>query len=336
MTNFDTRKLNSMFNNVMEGKANETERATASAYLKSVFGNGTPSQHELHQFNTVVVEQAEVIFQRKATDVLNILADFTRKPQVEIVQYTIPQNHKAKWVWSANGSSVEHVRIGNQKSRIMMPTKISTGAYYEILTLSQGDVDYFNEIVNLVADAKVEMYLAKVSELMQAQIASGEVPAANILTGTNLTLTQYNQFANIFARYGGRPVTVGDVDIIDHFAFQQTTDTTFSKLLYPELQRSLVEDLNITNIGRTTAVNLVNPFIVGSGNTKTILPRNEAYMFASGAMKPVKLVEFGGMTQYTEFDSDLEQVQIKITQEYAIDFLAGELIGYIQDDSITK
>lgn len=335
MSNFDTKKLNTMFNNVMVGKATDVETATASAYLKSVFGEGTPSQHILHQFNQVVVEQADIIFQQKATDVLNILADFQRKPQVEIVQYTIPQNHKAKWVWSANGTSVEHVRIAGQKSRVMIPTKISTGAYYEILTLSQGDVEYFRQIVNLVADAKTEMYFQKVSEVLRKAVASGDVPAANVLTGTNLTLQQYNQLVGVFARHGGRPVFIGDVDIIDHFAFQQTSDAVYSKLLFSELQRSLVEDLNITQIGRSTAINLVNPFIVGSGNTKTMLPRNEGYIFASGANKPIKLVEFGGMTQYTEFDSDLEQIQIKITQEYAIDFLQGELIGYVQDDSIT-
>ena len=331
---FDTDKLHTMFNRVMENSVQEGDEAKASAYLKKVFGGGYPSQHELHQFNEVVVRQAEVIFQKKATDVFKMLADFVTTPNVEVYQYQIPTQHKAKWVWTANGTSVEAVRIGTEQSRIMTPTKISTGAYYEVGTLAKGDVEYYKEIVNKVADAKIDMYFQKVSELLQAAVADARIPQANILTGTNLTLNQYNQLVSTFARFGGRPVFVGDVSIIDHFAFQQTTDNTFKELLFDELKRSLVEDLNIAKIGRSTAVNMVNPFIVGSGNTKTVLPRNEGYMFASGAGKPMKLVEFGAMKQYTEFDSDLEQVQIKITQFYALDFVQGELIGYVQDDSI--
>lgn len=333
---FDTNKLNSMFNRVMENKMNADDDVKVKAYLKKVFGNGTPSQHELHQFNQVVVEQAEILYQRKASDVLDILADVVRRNTVELYQYRVPTQHKAKWFWSANGTSVEHTRIGAEGTRIVTPTKISTGAYYEILTLSEGDIEYYRELVNKVADAKMQMYLEQVSKLLRQAVANSKIPAKNVLTGSNLTLAQYNKLASVFARAGqGRPVFVGDVALIDHFAFQQASDTTFKELLYDELKRSLVEDLNITKIGRTTAVNLVNPFIVYTGNTKTLLPVNEGYMFAGGAMKPMKLVEFGPMTQYTEFDSDLEQVQIKITQTYALDFIEGELIGYVQDDSVT-
>lgn len=332
---FDTLKLNAMFNRVMENKMELEDDAKAKAYLIKVFGNGTPSQHELHQFNQVVIEQAEIIYQRKATDVLSILADVQRRPNLEIIQYRVPSQHKAKWFWSANGTSVEHTRIGTEGVRTMIPTKISTGAYYEILTLSEGDVNYFREIVNLVADAKIEMYFQQLSKLMKLAITDARIPAKNVLTGSNLTLAQYNKLVNIFVRAGqGRPVFVADSALIDHFAFQQASDTTYKELLYDELKRSLVEDLSIVQIGRSTAVDLVNPFVVGSGNTKTLLPVNEGYIFAGGAIKPFKLVEFGGITQYTEFDSDLEQIQIKMTQNYALDFVQGELIGYVQDDSI--
>ena len=59
-------------------------------------------------------------------------------------------------------------------------------------------------------------------------------------------------------------------------------------------------------------------------------------MFAGGVnMKPFKIIEFGGMTQYTTFDPNLERVEMKITQECALEFVQGEAVGYIQDDSVT-
>lgn len=332
---FDTKKLNTLFNGVMEDKLDIENEAKVKAYLNKVFGSRTPSIHELHQFNEVVVEQAEVIYQKKATNILEILADVVRKPEGSIYEYTIPVKHNANWVWSGNGTSVEHVRVGHNDTRLLAPTKISTGLYYEMDALAQADVAYFKELVNLVADAKIQMYFSKLSELMQAAVADGRIPTGNVLTGTNITLNQYTKLAAKFTRSGGRPVFVADAALIDHFAQGQTTDVYYKELLYPELQRSLVEDLSITKIGRTTAVNLINPYIVGSGNTKTELPVNEGYMFAAGALKPFKLVEFGEMKQFTEFDSDLEQVQIKLTQKFAVDFIQGEMIGFVQDDSIT-
>lgn len=336
MTNqFNTEKLQTLFNSISEGKADEKQREVASAYLKKVFGNGLPSPEALHQFNEVVIVKAEEIYQKKASDIFSLLASYERRDKGELVQYVIPEAHKAKFVWSANGTSVEHVRVGSSRTKTMFPTRISTGAYYEIGTLAQGDVDRYNEIVNSVADAKIDAYFAKLSEVMQTAIASGAIPATNVLDASNIPLADYMKLVNVFARAGGgKPVLVADVDLIDHLAFQQASVTPYTNLLYPELQRSLVEDLHITNIGRSVAVNLVNPFITGSGNTQTVLPRNEGYIFAGGSTKPVKLVEFGAMTQYTEFDSDLEQVQIKIYQDYALDFLDGELIGYVKDDSI--
>lgn len=334
---FDTEKLNGLFSRVMNSKMVENDETKLEAYIKEVFGQGaTPSQHELHQFNNLVVKQADEIARAKATDILNILADYVRRPSVEVYQYDIPVEHKAKVVWTANGTSVEHTRIEGKKSRIATPVKLSAGFNYETLSLQKGDVESFKNLVNLVADAKVDLYFKTIGELMQAAVASGDIPAVNVKTGTGLTLQDYNAVASKLTRYGGRPVFIADVALIDHFAFQQTTDTTFKELLTDELKAELANDLSIAKIGRTTAVSLVNPFIAGTGNTKTELPVDEGYMFAGGVkMKPFKVIEFGGLTQYTDFDYNLERVEMKLTQECAFEFIQGEAVGYIQDDSVT-
>lgn len=332
---FDTKKLHTLFNSVMDNTLDMENEKKVKAYLNQVFGNGRPSPEALHQFNEVVVRQADIIVQKKATSILEILADVVRLPSGNSYVYTIPQSHKAKWVWSARGTSVEHVRLGSSSQRTITPTRISTGLYYELESLAQAEVPYFQELVQLVADAKINLYFEQISMAFKQAVAQGRIPSNNVLDGSNLTLRQYTEFMNKFTRYGGRPVLVADPLLIDQFAFGATSDAIYQHLLYPELQKSLVEDLNVTQIGRTTAVNLINPYVVGSGNTKTMLPVNEGYVFASGALKPFKIVEFGEMKQWTEFDSDLEQVQIKLTQDFGMDFIEGEQIGYIVDDALS-
>jgi len=334
---FNEEKLGTLFKRVMNTKAVDANDETSlKAYINEVFGDGIPSQHEMHQFNKLVIKQADEIARAKATDILEILADYVKRPTVEVYQYTIPKDHKAKVVWTANGTSVEHTRVEGQESRTATPVKLSTGFYYEPLSLVQGDVTYFQKLVNDVADAKVRLYFQTVSQLMQTAVANGDIPTVNVKVGTNLTLQDYNTVASKLLRYGGRPVFIGDVALIDHFAFQQVTDTTFKELVTDDLKAELANDLSIAKIGRTTAVSLSNPFIAGSGNTQTELPVDEGFMFAGGVnMKPFKIIEFGGMTQYTTFDPNLERVEMKITQECAFEFIQGEAVGYIQDDSVT-
>lgn len=332
---FNEDKLNTLFKRVMNSsQVDANDEVALNAYIQEVFGNGYPSQHELHQFNKLIITQANEVAKLKSTDILEMLTDYVKLPNVQVYQYQIPREHKARFVWTANGTSVEHTRVEGQEVRTATPVKISTGFYYEQLAILQGGVEYFKKLVNDVADAKVRMYFEQISALMRNAIATGEVPAVNVKTGTNLELAQYNELASKLARYGGRPIFVADVALIDHFAFKQATDTVFKELLTNELKAELANELAVTKIGRTTAICLNNPFVQGSGNTVTELPVDEGYMFAGGAVKPFKLVEFGGLTQYTTFNVNLERVEMKITQECAIEFVQGETIGYVQDDSV--
>ena len=94
--------------------------------------------------------------------------------------------------------------------------------------------------------------------------------------------------------------------------------------------------LNITFIGRTDAVSLINGFL-DNKNDKVEFPVNTGYLFAGeGKIKPFEIVEFGGLQQVTKFD-DFEsgRVAVKLVQNADIVFLTPERLGVVSDSSIT-
>lgn len=305
-----------------------------SEYLKLVFAaNTSPSPEQLHQFNNLVVEMADEIAKPKVTSLINILASFETATRGEVKQYKIPAQSKAKVRWSANGSGVDLTRVEAGRSIIATPATLSTGFYYEPSSLMSGDVENFRKLVNDVADAKVRLYMDVVAKLMQAAISSGKIPSANVRTGANLTLAQYNKLASTLARYGGKPIFIGDTLLIDYFAQQQATDPTIKNLLSDKIKEELLTSLNPTTIGRTTAVNLVNPF-TDETNSKTELPVNVGYMMAGAVdQKPFKVVEYGALRQSTEQDPEDERIKIIIRQDAHVSLQFGQAIGYIKEDA---
>ena len=330
----DSSKLKGLFSRVVNNKMEETDTTDIQAYITKVFGDGsvTPDPSALHQFNQLVVETADEIAKPKVTDIFSLFATVESEARGNIKELKIPQKNKAKVVWSASGSGVDLVRVEGRKSVFAVPAHLSTGFYYEPLDLVKDSVTYFNQLVNDVADAKVRLYLDKINELTTKAIASGKIPAANVKTGANITLQEYHKVASTLQRYGGRPVFIADSLLIDYFALQQTTGTT-KELLFDSLKEELLTSLNPSTIGRTTAINLVNPFI-DETNSKVELPINKGYMFAGGvSQKPFTVVEYGGLRQMTETDIEDERVKIKITQDVSINLVFGEAIAIIEEQS---
>lgn len=331
-----TEELEGLFNRVLN-TANTTnqDETDLKQYINAVFNNGsTPSNHEIHQFNNLIVKKAEEIARPKATEILGFLADYERVANTTAFQYNIPKNHKAKLVWAANGTSVDYVRVEGAETRFAQPQRFQTGFYYEVQSLVNEDVEYFRTIVADVVNAKIRLYLENVSAVLATAIGNGDIPSKNVITGSNLTITQFNKLASIMQRYG-RPIFIGDNLLIDHFAYQLGTNATYQNLLTEQVKGELLNDLTIARIGRTTAISLVNPFVAGSNNTVTELPVNEGYMLAGGVnQKPFKIIEFGGMNQHTDYNYNIERVEVKLFQNAAIEFVQGEAIGYIKDSSI--
>ena len=331
---YDFNKLTELFaRSANNATATKEDMNDVKQYISKVFGTGqNPDISMLHQFNNLVVQEADKIAKPMVSSILEVLATFKSVAPNTVVKYNIPQKNKAKVRWSANGSGVDMVRVGGKKSEIAVPNTLATGFYYEPF----GDNDAYENyliLVNDVANAKVKLYMDTVTKLITKAITSGKIPANNVLTGTNLSLLQYNKLASTLARYGGRPIFVGDTLLIDYFAQQQASDSTIKNLLTDKVREELLTSLSPTAIGRTTAVNLINPF-VDETNSKVELPVNVGYMFAGDVnQKPFVVTEFGGMKQMTSQDEEDERIKMKITQDADVQLIFGEAIGYIKEDS---
>ena len=331
----DTNKLKGLFARSMNEKVEEADAKDLTEFARRVFGDGSfsPDPSLLHQFNNLVVQQADVIAKPMVTDMVSVLASYKRANREQVVKYDIPQRNKAKVRWSANGSGVDLVRVENAKSEVAVPRTFSTGFYYEPFGMVQDAIGSYQTLVNDIANAKVRLYFNELSKLMDAAVTAGDIPARNILAGNNLTLAQYNKLASTLARVGGgRPVFVADTLLIDHFAQQQAAGAG-AGLLTDRIREALVRDLNVSEIGRTDAVNLVNPFM-DEKNDRTEHPVNVGYMLAgNGTQKPFVVTEFGAMRQMTEQDMEDERVKIKLMQDADIQLIFGEAIGKVKEDA---
>lgn len=331
----DTKKLKGLFSRVYNNKMEEADGRDITEFAKRVFGDGSfnPDPSLLHQFNNLVVQQADEVSKPIVTNMLGIFATVKTAQRDQVVKYEIPRKTKAKVRWSANGSGVDLVRVEGKRSEVAVPRTFSTGFYYEPFGMIQDAVDNTRKLIDGVADAKVRLYLDQIYKLIDAAVSNGDIPSANILNGDNLTIKQYNQLASKLARYGERPVFVADTLLIDHFALQQASDSTYKELLTDSVREELLRSLNPSRIGRTDAVNLVNPFI-DDNNTKVELPVNVGYMFAgSQTQKPFVVVEFGGLRQLTEQDIEDERIKMKLVQDADIELIFGQIIGKVTENT---
>lgn len=333
----NAKETKALFSRVYDNKMEGTDHEDIKELVSRVFGRGelNPDPSLLHQFNNLVVQQADEVAKPMVTDMIGLLASTRSAARDEVVKYEIPRKIRAKVRWSANGSGVDLHRVENKTTEIAQPKTFTTGFYYEPFGMLSTPVESFQSLVNDIAQAKVRLYFDKIAEITQAAVASTHVPAKNVLVGDNLAIKDYANVASVLQRYGGRPVFVADSLLVDHFAMQQATDEKYGKLMSDNVREELLMELNPTRIARTDAVNLVNPF-VDERNDSVELPVNVGYMFASSAaQKPFIVTEFGGMRQMTEQDIEDERVKMKIAQDADITLLFGEALGYIKDNSIS-
>ena len=145
-------------------------------------------------------------------------------------------------------TGVDLVRIGGMKKVVATPNTFQTGFYYEPIDIVQDTVESFRFLVNDIAEAKIRLYLAQVQKVITAAISGGTIPAKNVLSGSDLTIANFNKTASIISRVGmgGKPVFIGDTLLIDYFAQQQVSDTNLSKLLTDGIKEELLSALNIS------------------------------------------------------------------------------------------
>jgi hypothetical protein len=331
---YSNEKLKGLFSRVYNDKMEENDYSDVKELIKKVFGSGDshPDPSLLHQFNDVVVKTADEIAKPMVTDMLGLFSNQQSAKRGNIVEIKIPQQNKAKVVWSASGSGVDLVRVEGKKSIMAVPAHLSAGFYYEPLDLVTESVDYFRKLVDDVANAKAKLYLDKVYAMIASAVTSGKIPAANSTSGSNLTIAQYNKLASTISRVaGGKTIFVADTLLIDYFLEQQQSSKP--NLLTDRIREEIVSALNPSEIGRTIAMNLVNPF-TDDNNNKVELPVNKGYMFSGGTnKKPFEIVEYGGLRQQTAADIEDERVKMKITQDASINLIYGNAVGIITEDA---
>lgn len=299
------------------------------------FGHGTPSPENLHLFNQFLVETAEVIAKPRVDAVLGLLADVETVPAGAVKIYTLPKTTEPKFMYTAKGTGVDLVRLsGGETKKVAVPQSMTYGGYYEITTFRADPVKAFREAIDRLATAKVEYYFDKVYDIVQKALSNSDVPTNNKKSGSNLTLADFQKIEQTMIRLtNGRPVFIGDMALINHFA--NLIPTTQKDLLTDEIRDMLREELIPTKISKTIAVNMPNKWI-DDANSKVRFDTKTGFMFpgAVSGKKPFVISEFGAKRQYSEIDPETEEVKIKIVFESDVTLLNGRYLGIIKDDSV--
>ena len=300
---------------------------------KKTFGTGSPSPENLHLFNQLLVETAEVIAEPRVEALLNLLADLSTVPAGTTKVYKIPKTTKPKWSYTAKGTGVDLQRISPEKTqKLAIPQSFSYGAYYEITTFQSDPVGAFRDAVDDLVDAKLDLYFEKINELLATSVTNAEIPTANIAVGSNLGLNDFQKVESTMIRLGGnRPIFWGDIALINHFTDQQANENY--PLLSSSLKDTLREELIPSRICKTNAFAIYNPYI-NETNDKVKFDVTKGYMFPSSGKKAFGITEFGTQRQYNELDPETERVKLKVVFEADITLLNGRYLGYIKDDSV--
>lgn len=206
--NKDLKNLGlSIYNNKftpVEGQEISKEEKELMEICNKTFGNGTPSPENLHLFNQFLVTTVEEIAKPKVDYILGLLADFKTVPAGTVQVYKMPKTVQPKLLYTAKGTGVDLVRIvGHETIRPAVPKSFTYGGYYEITTFMADPVAAFREAVDNLVQAKLDFYFEKVFEVMAEAIRNNDIPAANVVSGSNVDMDQFKKVENTMIRLTG-------------------------------------------------------------------------------------------------------------------------------------
>jgi len=343
MSEIKKEEMKKLFNRVyknemiVDTETNLHDSESIKAVCAKVFGDGgeAPDPSVLHQFNNLVIAMADEVAKPMVTEMLSVLANTSTEQRGNVKQIKLPRTVRAKVIWSANGSGVDLVRVSGMESIPANPKTFTAGFQYQPLDLVTDSVNSFRELVNNLAEAKTRLYMSEITKLVDASVTSAKIPANNVISGSNTAIADYNKLVGRLARFGGVPVLVADVVMITDLATKIAADGALGKLISDDLKDEYLRSLNITNLGRSKAISLVNPFI-DAANSKVELSPQKGYMFTGeGSQKPFSVVEYGGLRQTGETAFEDERVKIKLAQDASIILVFGTILGYIKDTALT-
>lgn len=331
---FNEKETLSLFKRVYSNNLQKDDDVAIAEIAKAVFGDGTvtPDPSALHQFNNLIMKTANPLIKPKLQDLLSIFAEYKSARPQDTVVYKVPKTVKARFKRHAPGSDVIHVRVDNAEKVPAEGIVYALGFTYEGALFVEDPLGTFRKLVDDVVEAMARKLFEEAVELIKTAVEASEIPANNVLAGSDLKLKDYNKVAGRLARYGGRPVFIADTLLIDHFAEQQAT-VGGGNLITDSMIEGIVRDMSPTVIGRTNAVSLINPF-EDKTNTKTEYPVNVGYLLASeGDQKPLAVTTFGGLKQTTDTSYETEIVNMKVTFKADVSLLFGELVGKVTENT---
>lgn len=344
----DSRKAQDMLLRVYNNKmieANEAEgimgdEKAIKELCAKVFGDGSenPDPTTLHQFNNIVVRVADQVAEPDLQKILQYFANVQNVPaDTQMIEYKKEHPLHLKFKWTAIGSMPTLKRVEQGEVDFIRISNVQTAISYNPLTQNSNCVENFRTLVNDIAGAKVRLMYETVMNLIQASVtgSTGNIPTQQIKHKSNVTPTDFNSVANIIARRtGSRPIFIADRVLIDSLATQ--IGNTASTLLTDSLKDDIY-NYELTNLRTADAVPMVNEFTTLKGFA-TQFPVNRGYILggAGWSKKPFEIALAGGLVQNTENEFIHGRVKMVIRQAIGIDLLAGECVGYIEDDAIVN
>lgn len=330
---------NKMIVTEKEGKTIYEDEELITDICNRTFGTvQNPKNYKLGNnielFNEFLTLTIEEIVEPSVKEILGYLADFKQVPNGTIYAIELPKTVKPKWLYTAKGTSVDMVRLdGGVTKKIATPEEITYGGYYEVSTFRADPVRAFRDAVSLLAEAKINKYFELIFKAFKSAISNSEIPENNKADGSNLGLSDFQKVENTMIRLsGGRPLFLGDSALINHFANQVVQSQAV--LLTKDVKDMLRESLVPSMISKTPCLAFPNTWI-DDRNSKVRFDPSYGFMFpATTTRKPFAITEFGAVRQYSSFDDQTEQVDLKIVFSVNIMLINTRELGAIHDDTI--
>lgn len=327
----------SVYNNAQPKEIKLEEEKAIEKLCSTIFPkDGTsPSQHELNQFNNIVVKTATTISEPDVQQLLNYLAEVqTVGYNVDMVKYTKDLPKKIRFKWAAIGGGVQLREVETGSDQYITISQVQTGLTYNSLAKSDNQVKAYRDLVNKVASARIDLIYGKIMEIINAAVTAGTViPEKQVKSAASVTMADFDKVANVVGRRtSSRPLFIADRALISEFAGKKATTVGGNM---PEAFKSAFYNYEVTNLGSADAVVLKNDFTTEKGYD-TQFPITTGY-FVGGAAgaKPFQVALAGGLTQKTEEEAEYGRIKMIIRQAIGIDLLYAQNIGVITDTSVT-
>lgn len=297
-----------------------------------------------HDLNALIVNTADVTAQADLNKIIGLVADYKRVNPNDFVKYDVnDRKTRVTSVYTATGTGVDFTRIPKHKRSVpASPRKHQFGIEYNISDMVNSPIQEFTNAVNLVKEEKIRYTLSQIYSCAKVASTNSKIPTKQVYDGANITFPDYKVIESSLLRRGGNtsPVIVGDVAIINKLAEAQATvmaGTTTPMYLTEELMQSLLRDIVIEKVSKSTAIAIDNPY-VDETSQKVDLPVDTAIVIAGGNVSPFRVTDYGDMAvleDKVENNIETETVHMKISYKVDITLLLGYGIGYIKDTSVT-